>query len=316
MIAIGVVLSAISAISAISATPTGSQALPEAASILRPDLGGGRVAHGHGPHRLLHLTFDDGPRPGHTPRLLDLLDRYGVRATFFLIGRLLDERRHPRTVELVREIARRGHTLGLHGYDHRPMGRMSAAELRDQFRRSERLFGRVFGERPSLLRPPLGSRTRLSDRVAAQHGYTIFRWNLSFDRFEHESRPISEWQEHFERVFASRDQSPRGPSLVILLHDTHSRSVEIVPFILERVRARNCELLRSERGGRREELWEVVGDPGLFVQPRDPGRLVQYAAPARLAPEALARRQARVREEAARLCAARHDEEADRGDSI
>jgi len=63
--------------------------------------------------RTVALTFDDGPSPEHTPKVLDLLDRAGVKATFFVIGRKAEK--HP---DLVKEIARRGHALGVHGYVH------------------------------------------------------------------------------------------------------------------------------------------------------------------------------------------------------
>jgi peptidoglycan/xylan/chitin deacetylase (PgdA/CDA1 family) len=97
------------------------------------------------------LTFDDGPDPDVTPRLLDLLRRHDVRATFFVIGKRAE--RHP---ELIREILAQGHTLGNHSYDHDPFLMLrSGQRLRDEVARTQDALA-FFSIRPLAFRPPVG----------------------------------------------------------------------------------------------------------------------------------------------------------------
>jgi peptidoglycan/xylan/chitin deacetylase (PgdA/CDA1 family) len=99
------------------------------------------------------LTFDDGPNPAVTPRLLGLLERRQVRATFFLIGR------HVRACpELAREIAARGHTLGNHTETHPSLLWLSAARILDELHRCQDAVAAATGRAPRWFRPPYGYR--------------------------------------------------------------------------------------------------------------------------------------------------------------
>ena len=109
-----------------------------------------RRVHGD---RTLALTFDDGPNPATTPALLDLLDRYDARATFFLIGRYV--RACP---DLAAQIARRGHLLGNHTDTHPNLMWLSPARIIDEFARCSLSILRATGQRPTLMRPPYGYR--------------------------------------------------------------------------------------------------------------------------------------------------------------
>ena len=101
--------------------------------------------------RAVALTFDDGPDPDVTPRLLDLLRRHGVPATFFVAGERAE--RHP---ELIREILYRGHTLGNHSYRHDPLLMLrSRARLREEVARTQDVLS-AFDVRPLAFRPPVG----------------------------------------------------------------------------------------------------------------------------------------------------------------
>lgn len=97
------------------------------------------------------LTFDDGPNPNHTPKLLDLLRKRMVRATFFLVGKRV--RRHP---ELARRIAEEGHEIGNHGMHHVPVLLLPPALAAREARRAGVLLEEVTGKRPRFFRPPMG----------------------------------------------------------------------------------------------------------------------------------------------------------------
>ena len=126
-----------------------------------------------GPPRVA-LTFDDGPWPGATDRVLDILGELEVKAAFFVIGRYVD--RHP---DLVRRIDREGHLIGNHTYDHLGLAFLrGAAFWRDQLDRTDAAIERATGQRPRLYRPPLGMKTWISSRAAVRNHSTV-TWTRS-----------------------------------------------------------------------------------------------------------------------------------------
>ena len=121
----------------------------------RPPSGSAAFVGTHGAGSLLALTFDDGPHPTWTPRLLDVLDRHQVEATFFVIG--ANARRHP---DVLREIASRGHAVGNHTDTHLRMPLHGARTIRDELCRTTDAIEAVGVEPASagghrLMRPPV-----------------------------------------------------------------------------------------------------------------------------------------------------------------
>jgi peptidoglycan/xylan/chitin deacetylase (PgdA/CDA1 family) len=115
---------------------------------------GALVVNGDRAGRSVYLTFDDGPHPEHTPRILDALAAASATATFFVVGR--DAESHP---DIVRRIVAEGHTLGHHSYSHGPPARTSARELMDEVSRTVALLRDIVGYAPRLFRPPRGQLT-------------------------------------------------------------------------------------------------------------------------------------------------------------
>jgi len=116
----------------------------------------------------LALTFDDGPDPRYTPRLLELFRAYDAKATFFVLGEALERRR-----ELAAAIVREGHELGNHTYGHPDLTTLSESAIRLEAERAAALLRDVSGETPRLFRPPF---LAYDDRVAAvceELGYTV-----------------------------------------------------------------------------------------------------------------------------------------------
>ena len=97
------------------------------------------------------LTFDDGPHPDATPALLDLLDRAGVRATFFLLGHAVDAE-----PGIARDIADAGHEIGVHGYHHRLLTKRGPVATREDLDRATATITAVTGAIPRWWRPPYG----------------------------------------------------------------------------------------------------------------------------------------------------------------
>jgi peptidoglycan-N-acetylglucosamine deacetylase len=159
--------------------------------------------------RRLALTFDDGPNPEQTPRLLELLDRYGAKATFFLIGEWAE-----REPELIRETVARGHAIGNHTYTHPTMPAHGAARIRDELRRcreaveaSGETFSTVDGA--ALMRPPYGRRRPGTLRTMREEGYVPVTWSIT----------CYDWRAHTTTRAITRRGKRAKEGDIILLHD-------------------------------------------------------------------------------------------------
>ena len=120
------------------------------------------------------LTFDDGPTERFTPALLDHLKAAGARATFFVIGALVE--RYP---DLVRRAVDDGHELANHTYDHYSAAVISQAQVRDGVLRGSEAIERVTGVRPRWLRPPRGEITTATLLAAREAGLEVALWSVN-----------------------------------------------------------------------------------------------------------------------------------------
>ena len=124
--------------------------------------------------RQVALTFDDGPTELFTPGLLDALDRHGIRATFFMIGALVE--RHP---DVVRRVVAAGHEIGNHTYDHVSAAVQTAEQVRDGVLRGSDSIERVTGTRPRWLRPPRGEITTATLVAARDAALEVALWSAN-----------------------------------------------------------------------------------------------------------------------------------------
>jgi peptidoglycan-N-acetylglucosamine deacetylase len=138
----------------------------------RSQLFGATVRHTHSPSHLA-LTFDDGPNPAITPRLLHLLDRYRVKASFFLIGRFAEE-----CPAITREIAARGHLVGNHTQTHPNLFWLKPAAVRDEIAGCQAVLQRILQASPAYFRPPFGFRNPWVVGTARQLGMQTVMWTL------------------------------------------------------------------------------------------------------------------------------------------
>jgi peptidoglycan-N-acetylglucosamine deacetylase len=152
----------------------------------------------------LALTYDDGPNDPHTQRLLDVLARHEIRATFFLIGRYVQQR-----PEIVRELIRAGHVVGNHTFTHPLLIFKSAREVRSQLESCNRALTDAVGEHSNLFRPPFGGRRPAVLRIARGMGLEPIMWNVTGYDWNASS------SEQIERTVT---RQVRGGD-VVLLHD-------------------------------------------------------------------------------------------------
>jgi peptidoglycan/xylan/chitin deacetylase (PgdA/CDA1 family) len=151
---------------------------------------------------LIALTFDDGPDPEWTPRVLDALAALGMRATFFLVGERAA--RHP---ELVARIADEGHEAGSHSWDHPSLPEIPLAAVAEQIDRTKAALG-VRGA--GLLRPPYGHQTLATWRLASARGYRVVMWNAV----------AGDWRADDGATLAGRVLAAARPGAIVLLHDS------------------------------------------------------------------------------------------------
>jgi peptidoglycan/xylan/chitin deacetylase (PgdA/CDA1 family) len=164
----------------------------------------GKAQRRTGRARTIALTFDDGPNPSVTPQLLDLLERYDARATFFLIGR------HVRACPaLAAEIAARGHSIGNHTDTHPNLLWQSRRRILEELERCDASIADATGRRPRIMRPPYGCRRPQVHTAArdAGHGRPVL-W----------SRSARDWTPQPAAQVIRRLRAIRAGDIV-LLHD-------------------------------------------------------------------------------------------------
>lgn len=170
----------------------------------------GRVVIAGNDPREIALTYDDGPNPLATPRLLETLARNDVKATFFLIGEWV--KREP---ALVRQIAAAGHAIGNHTMTHPWLSYQSAARIRAEINTANAVIEDTIGTRISLFRPPHGARRPIVFEVARELDLATVNWNV----ITYDWRPQAPERivEH-ARAAVNRNQM-RGRGSNVLMHD-------------------------------------------------------------------------------------------------
>lgn len=127
-----------------------------------------------GPRRkVIALTFDDVPDPRFTPQLLNVLRKYNVKATFFVVGSRAEK--HP---DLVARMIREGHVIGNHSYNHPQFVKLRLGEFRTQIVRTENILQTLGGYKPRLIRPPYGDINEQQLKWARSQGYKLVNWNV------------------------------------------------------------------------------------------------------------------------------------------
>lgn len=128
----------------------------------------------HAGPMVMALTFDDGPSPLYTPRVLAVLERHQIIATFFVLG--LNAARYP---DMVRRIADAGHTLGNHTWDHPALPSLSRARTHGQITRTQQAVSDICGQTPTLFRAPGGHFTPHALAACAALALRPVSWSLS-----------------------------------------------------------------------------------------------------------------------------------------
>jgi peptidoglycan/xylan/chitin deacetylase (PgdA/CDA1 family) len=196
------------------------------------------VTHGSRDEKLVALTFDDGPNDPWTLRIADVLDQYGVKATFFVVGKNADA--HP---QVVRALVERGHLVGNHSYHHRK--RDAIFELRyGELTKAETSIAKAAGVCPALFRPPSGFHTPWQLHAVSSHHMRTIGWDVQ----------PSDWKSPPADEIVKRVVDSVRPGSIVLLHDgddtnqnvDRSATLDALPGIIESLQAEGYRFVRVD----------------------------------------------------------------------
>ena len=193
--------------------------------------------------KCLALTFDDGPGP-ETARLLDMLERRSVRATFFVLGR-----NAAGAPALLRRMAAEHHEIANHGYSHANLVTLSSAEIRREVSRTQEIVFRATGRRPKVMRPPYGATNAKVGRAAR---LPQIMWQVDTRDWRHR-RPG-----HFRRTVLKLAR----PGAVIMAHDTQPSTVDAMPTTMDCLLRRGYTLVTVSELYRGKRLLPGHAYPG------------------------------------------------------
>jgi len=161
----------------------------------------GPITHVETDAKVAALTFDDGPHPEYTVALLQVLEHYGAKATFFMIGQTAQ--RYP---DLVKMVADQGHTIANHSLTHAPFPSLDSKARIDEIIACDKVLQPYS---VTLFRPPFGLENAFTHRDARRLGYRVIKWSISAD----------DWRDHSPDWIADKLTSQLTRGSIILLHD-------------------------------------------------------------------------------------------------
>lgn len=177
------------------------------------------------------LTFDDGPHPTLTPKLLDTLGERSVKAVFFVLGQNIESAKGK---EIIRRASSEGHFIGNHTYSHPNLKKLTPDQVRAELKKTMDLIGDA-DRGVKLFRPPYGAHNDIIDAIAREFGYRMMFWNV--DPLDwHADYKGGQW------VAFALDQIRAREDSLVLAHDIHRTTVEKVGDLLDGLKAiRNVE---------------------------------------------------------------------------
>jgi peptidoglycan/xylan/chitin deacetylase (PgdA/CDA1 family) len=216
------------AIPAIAADPTPSSPEPMAMKTpAQPPVQGTEHTSFNSVHvdqPVIAITFDDGPSAVLTPRLLDILKQRNIKATFFVLGQLVNE--HP---EIVQRAVAEGHEIGNHSWDHKALNKVGEGGLRHELADTSAVISKVAGKPVTLMRPPYGATNpRLNRAIEKEYGMKVIIWSVD---------PL-DWKRPGPQVVEQRILKETQPGSIILAHDIHPGTIEAMPATLDALLAK------------------------------------------------------------------------------
>ncbi|PWU10688.1 MAG: polysaccharide deacetylase family protein [Verrucomicrobia bacterium] len=183
--------------------------------------------HVSGPY--IAMTFDDGPNPATTPKLLDLLKAKGIKATFFLVGKNVAA--HP---EIVKRIYAEGHEVANHSWSHPPLSKCSPEKFNHELSATNEAIQSASGFRPTLIRPPYGATNANLDRIINEkYGMKVILWSVD---------PM-DWKYRNSQHVTNFILSHTKAGDIVLSHDIHPTTVAAMPAVFDGLLAKGFKFV-------------------------------------------------------------------------
>jgi peptidoglycan/xylan/chitin deacetylase (PgdA/CDA1 family) len=186
------------------------------------------LRRGDADERVIALTFDDGPHGPRTQHLLQVLRQENVKATFFLVGKMA--KKYPK---LVKEIAADGHEIGNHTFSHATLTRITPEEAKADYEAASDTLQELTGKRPRLCRPPGGDLDDDVLQAAESLGMTTVLW----------TNDPGDYYRPGEETILDRTLAKASNGGIILLHDGIDQMIDVLPTIIETLRARGFKIV-------------------------------------------------------------------------
>ncbi|AOY75894.1 polysaccharide deacetylase family protein [Clostridium formicaceticum] len=208
------------------------------------------VWNGPTDQKIVALTFDDGPHPRYTPKILDLLKEYDIKATFFVLGKHVE--RYPETVK--RMIAE-GHEIGNHTYSHINVRESSKEKIEEEFEKTQRAVFSLTGVKPQFFRPPFGFYNEATVGIAREAGCKIILWSTHQDSKDWSNPGI------YKIIETVLTKTQNGD--IILLHDYvegESQTLEALKEILPELKNRGYSFVTISQVIEMNALEDIKND--------------------------------------------------------
>ncbi len=174
--------------------------------------------------KVLAMTFDDGPHPSNTPRLLKILRDRNIKATFYLVGK--NAKAYP---SIVRQMVAEGHEIGNHTWTHGSLTSMSDEQIRRELTMSSDAVFEAAGYRPQTIRPPYGAiNQRVKELMFSEFGYPTIMWSVD----------PQDWRKPGVAVVTSRIVTASHPGAILLAHDIHAPTIDAMPGTFDQLLAK------------------------------------------------------------------------------
>tara|TARA_R110000850_G_scaffold8950_4_gene32947 strand:+ start:266 stop:1120 length:855 start_codon:yes stop_codon:yes gene_type:complete len=194
--------------------------------------------------KVIAITFDDGPQVENTPRLLDMLKKRKVKATFYVVGDMVKHNPH-----LLRRMIAEGHEIGNHTVSHGNLTRFSEEALRKELAAAHDMILKETGVAPRSMRPPGGAITSDQKKyMLKEFGYPTVLWSVDPE----------DWKRPGASVVTSRLLNGARPGGILLVHDLHKPTVDAMPATLDGLLAQGykfvtiSELIMMDESGQEE----------------------------------------------------------------
>lgn len=190
------------------------------------------------------LTFDDGPDPKTTPQALDILKKYGAKATFFMVGQNIAGNE-----AIVKRVHNEGHQIGIHTWDHPVLTKLPLESAQKEILDTQTAINNVIGIKPTITRPPYGA---INATIQNSVDQSFIMWNV--DSLDWKTRNTKAIMQEIAKT---------QPGSIILMHDIHQTSIDALPSVLEYLKSNGYTLVTVD------ELLEGQLEPHRIYYGRD-----------------------------------------------